>query len=43
MITKGLFDPTPLTEAIYDYHDFEEAMACAMRPDTFKVILNITD
>ena len=43
LLNKGLFDPAPITEAIYDYHDFEEAMACAMRPDTFKVILNITD
>lgn len=43
LLNKGLFDPTPLVEAVYDYHDFEEAMACAMRPDTFKVILQITD
>lgn len=43
LLNKGLFDPTPVTEAIYDYHDFDEAMACAMRPDTYKVILNITD
>lgn len=43
LLNKGLFDPTPVIEAVYDYHEFEEAMACAMRPDTYKVILQITD
>lgn len=43
LLNKGLFDPTPLIEDIYDYHDFDEAMACAMRNDTYKVILKITD
>ncbi len=43
LLNKGLFDPAPVTEAIYDYHNFDEAMACAMRPDTYKVILKITD
>lgn len=39
LIDKGLVDPTPLTEQIFDYTDFDSAMACAMRPDTYKVIL----
>lgn len=43
LLGKGIFDPTPLIEAVYDYHDFDEAMACAMRPDTFKVVIRITD
>ena len=43
LLNKGLFEPEPLIEAIYDYHDFDEAMACAMRPDTYKVVIRITD
>lgn len=41
LIDKGLLDPTVLTEKIFDYTDFDEAMACAMRPDTYKVILKV--
>lgn len=41
LIDKGLLDPTVLTERIYDYRNFDEAMACAMRPDTYKVILKV--
>lgn len=43
LLNKGLFDPKPLIEEVYDYHDFAKAMACAMRNDTYKVILKITD
>lgn len=43
LLNKNLLDPEPIIEGIYDYHDFEEAMACAMRPDTYKVIMRITD
>lgn len=43
LLNKGLFHPTPIIEAIYDYHDFDAAMACAMRPDTYKVMLRITE
>ena len=43
MLNRGVFDPTPIIEDIYDYHDFDQAMACAMRPDTYKVVLKITD
>lgn len=39
LIGKGILDPTVLTEAIFDYNDFAEAMATAQRPDTYKVIL----
>lgn len=43
LIDKGLLDPTVLTEKIFDYTDFDNAMACAMRPDTYKVILKFGD
>ena len=43
MLNRGVFDPTPIIEDVYDYHDFDQAMACAMRPDTYKVVLKITD
>ena len=43
ILNKGVFDPTPLIEAVYDYNDFDEAMACAMRPDTYKVVLKMED
>lgn len=43
LINKGLLDPTVLTEQIFDYTDFDAAMACAMRPDTYKVILKFGD
>ena len=43
MLNRGVFDPTPIIEDVYDYHDFNQAMACAMRPDTYKVVLKITD
>lgn len=39
LIDKGLLDPTVLTEQIFDYTDFDQAMACAMRPDTYKVLI----
>lgn len=43
LLNKGLFDPSPLIEGVFDYHDFVKAMECAMRPDTYKVVLKITD
>ena len=39
LIGKGLIDPTVLTEQIFDYRDFDKAIAAAMKPDTYKVIL----
>lgn len=41
LLNKGLFDPSALIEAIYDYRDFDKAMACAMQADTYKVVLRI--
>lgn len=43
LIDKNLLDPTKLMEAVYDYTDFDEAMACAMRPDTYKVLIRFGD
>lgn len=43
LIDKDLLDPTVLTEQIFDYTDFDNAMACAMRPDTYKVIIKFGD
>lgn len=39
MIGKGLIDSTVLTEATYDYKDFDQAIKAASKPDTYKVIL----
>ena len=39
LIGKGLVDPSVLTEEIYDYQDFDQAIKTASRPDTYKVIL----
>lgn len=43
LINKKIIDPTVLTEDIFDYTDFDNAMACALRPDTFKVIIRFGD
>ena len=43
LIDTGILDPTVLTEKIYDYTEFDEAMSCAMRPDTYKVIIKFGD
>ena len=43
LIDTGILDPTVLTEKIYDYTEFDEAMACAMRPDTYKIIIKFGD
>ena len=43
LLSKGLFDPSAVIDAVYDYHDFDEAMRYAMRPDTYKVVLRITE
>lgn len=39
LISKGIVDPTVFTEAMIDYKQFEEAIALASKPDTYKVIL----
>lgn len=43
LLNKGLFDPEPLIEKIYSYKEFDEAIHTAMKPDTYKVILNMID
>lgn len=43
LIGKNIVDPTVLTEKIYDYTEFGEAIAAATRPDTYKVILKFGD
>ncbi len=43
LINKGLLDPTVLMEQVFDYHSFDNAMACAMRPDTYKVLVSFGD
>ena len=43
LIGKGIVDPTVLTEQIFDYEDFGEAIATASKPDTYKVILKFSD
>ena len=43
LIGKHLVDLSPLLEAIYPYEKFGEAMAAAMRPDTYKVMLKFGD
>lgn len=39
MIGKGLIDPSVLTEKVFSYQDFGKAMETAMKPDTYKVII----
>lgn len=39
MLDKGLVDPTPLIEGVFDYTDFQTAMDTAIRPDSYKVIV----
>lgn len=41
-ISKGIIDVKPLIEAVYDYEDVVEAMECASRPDTYKVMLRFS-
>jgi len=39
LLGKGLLDPTPLIEAVYDDTEFDQAIACAMKTESYKVIL----
>lgn len=39
LLGKGLIDPTPLIEGIYDYTDFDQAISQAMKTESYKVIL----
>lgn len=39
LLGKGIIDPTPLIEDIYDYTEFGKAMDRAIAPDSYKVLL----
>lgn len=41
-ISKGIIDVRALIEKVYDYTDVVEAMECASRPDTYKVMLRFS-
>lgn len=42
-IAKGIIDVHPFIEKVFAYQDVQEAMECAMRPDTFKVLLRFSN
>lgn len=39
VIDKGILDPMPLVEGLFDYTEFQKAMDTAIRPDSYKVIV----
>lgn len=39
LLSKGLLDPTPLIDAIYDYTEFDQAIERAGKTESYKVIL----
>ena len=39
LLAKGLLDPTPLIEGIYDYTEFDKAIECAAKTESYKVLL----
>lgn len=43
LINKRILDPSVIIDRIFDYKEMDAAMEYAMRPDTYKVVLNITD
>lgn len=43
LLSKKLVDISPVIDKIFDYKDIDSAMEYAMRPDTYKVVLRITD
>lgn len=43
MLAAGLIDPSPLTEAVYDYTDFGEAIERASKAECYKVLLAFGD
>ncbi len=42
-ITKKIINVEPLIEKIFDYQDIQEAIDCAAKPDTYKVMLKFSD
>ncbi|MFT4105245.1 MAG: alcohol dehydrogenase catalytic domain-containing protein [Lacrimispora sp.] len=39
LLSKGLLDPSPLIEAVYDYTEFDKAIECAAKTESYKVII----
>jgi len=39
LLGKGLLDPTPLIEGIYDYREFNTAIEVAAKTESYKVLL----
>lgn len=39
LIDKGIIDPLPVLEGVFDYTEFQQAMDTACRSDTYKVIV----
>lgn len=42
-IAKGIINVKPLIERVYNYTDIKEALECAMRPETFKVLVRFSE
>lgn len=43
LLSKKILDISPVIDKVFDYRDIDAAMEYAMRPDTYKVVLQITD
>lgn len=43
LIDKGIVDPSPVIETVFDYTEFQTAMDTAIRPDTYKVLVRFED
>ena len=43
LLSKRIVDISPVIDRVFDYKDIDEAMKYAMRPDTYKVVIRITD
>lgn len=41
-ISKGIINVKPLIEAVYPYQEIKDAMECACRPDTYKVMVQFS-
>lgn len=43
LLNKKIVDISPVVDRVFDYKDIDAAMEYAMRPDTYKVVIRITD
>ncbi|MDO5444933.1 MAG: alcohol dehydrogenase catalytic domain-containing protein [Eubacteriales bacterium] len=43
LLSKKIVDISPVIDKVFDYKDIDAAMEYAMRPDTYKVVIQITD